>query len=58
MFAWLSANWGNLLVGGILLAVLTAIAVSALRRKGSGGCCCGCTGCDRNRDGECGRERE
>ncbi len=54
MSGWLGENWGNLLVGGLLLAALTMIVVCAIRRRGTGGCCCGCSGCDRRR--ECGRD--
>ena len=33
---WLNANWGNLLVGTALLAVIVAIVVNLIRRKHNG----------------------
>lgn len=47
MLAWLSQNWGSLLVGAVLLLVVGAAAVSLWRkRKASpGGCGCGCAHC-------------
>ena len=45
---WLSANWGNLLVGTALLTVVVAIVVNLIRRKRNGcscGCDCGCGCC-------------
>ena len=50
MISWLAANAGNLLVGGVLLAVLAAIVTGILRDKKQGKSCCGgdcsrCRGC-------------
>ena len=48
---WLSANWGNLLVGTALLAVVIAIVVNLIRRKRNGcscGCDCGCGCCGKD----------
>ena len=39
---WLNANWGNLLVGAVLLAIIVAIVVNLMRKKRNGGCGCGC----------------
>lgn len=53
MAEWLGANWGNLIVGGVLLLVMLLIALSAVRRARSGSCCCGCSGCGcAEEDGE------
>ena len=45
--SWLAENWGSLLVGAVLLAVVAAILVHLVRKKksGDGGCGCGCAGC-------------
>ena len=48
---WLSANWGNLLVGTALWAVVIAIVVNLIRRKRNGcscGCDCGCSCCGKD----------
>ena len=48
---WLSENWGNLLVGTALLAVIIAIVVNLIRRKRNGcscGCDCGCGCCGKD----------
>lgn len=43
---WLSDNWGNLVVGFILLAIVAAVVWSLVRKKGEGGCgCASCGGC-------------
>ena len=44
---WLAENWGSLVVGAILLAVVVAILVHLARQKksGGGGCGCGCADC-------------
>ena len=42
---WLSANWGNLLVGAVLLAIIVAIVINLIHKKRNGGCGCGCDGC-------------
>ncbi|MBP5673059.1 MAG: FeoB-associated Cys-rich membrane protein [Victivallales bacterium] len=45
---WLSANWGNLLVGAVLLAIVIGIVINLIRRKRNGcdcGCGCGCADC-------------
>ena len=45
--SWLAENWGSLLVGAVLLAVVAAILVHLIRKKksGDGGCGRGCAGC-------------
>ena len=50
MLNWLSSNWGNLLVGAILTAVMISIVVRLVhnRRKGIPSCGCGCPGCTRS----------
>lgn len=47
MAAWLQANWGSLIVGLVLLAVVCAILAHMFRqhRDGQGGCGCGCSDC-------------
>ena len=42
---WLAGHWGDLLVVGILLAVVALIVVRMVRDRGAGGCGCGCSGC-------------
>lgn len=43
---WLSANWGNLLVVAVLLAIVVGIITSLVKRKRNGGSCgCGCCDC-------------
>lgn len=44
MLQFLSENWGNLLVAG-LVAAAVAGALLRLRRKKKSGCACGCGGC-------------
>ena len=45
MLAWLSQNWGSLLVGGILLLVLLGIVLRLYHNKKNGKSSCGC-GCE------------
>ena len=47
MLAWLSQNWGTLVVVAVILALTVAIVVSRVRAKraGKGGCGCGCEQC-------------
>lgn len=46
MLEFLSANLATILVGAAVLAVLTAVTVSMVKKRRSGGSCgCGC-GCD------------
>ena len=47
MLAWLSANWGNIVILGVIALVLVAIVISRIRAKraGKGTCSCGCGGC-------------
>ena len=45
MTNWLSDNWGNLVVGFILLVIVAAVIWSRVRKKGEGGCGCGCASC-------------
>lgn len=47
MSAWFASNWGTILVGLLLLALVAAILRSLIgdRKKGVGGCGCGCSGC-------------
>ena len=44
---WLAENWGSLVIGLVLLAVVAAIVVHLIRQKrsGGGGCGCGCSDC-------------
>ena len=42
---WLNDNWGNLVVGGILLVIVIALVWNLVRKKGEGGCGCGCDSC-------------
>ena len=51
---WLCENWQNLLVGGIVCAVITLVIVFMVRakKKGKSGCSCGhdcgsCGGCEQ-----------
>ena len=47
MLAWIGENWGNVVVIGILCAVIFLIVRSRVRAKRQGrlGCGCGCTEC-------------
>ncbi|HWS29306.1 MAG TPA: FeoB-associated Cys-rich membrane protein [Clostridia bacterium] len=47
MSEWLSANWGTLVVGLVVLAIVAAVVVKMVRdkKKNKGGCACGCDGC-------------
>ncbi len=47
MAAWLQVNWGSLVVGLVLLAVVCAILGRMIHqhRAGQGGCGCGCADC-------------
>ena len=47
MLDWLSANWGSLLVGLVVAAIVAAVALKMIRDKknNKGGCACGCDGC-------------
>ena len=48
---WFSENWGNLLVGAVLLAIIVAIVVNLIRKKHNGcgcGCDCGCGCCGKD----------
>ncbi|MCE5235407.1 MAG: FeoB-associated Cys-rich membrane protein [Clostridiaceae bacterium] len=49
MFEWLSANWGSLLVGLAVAAIVAAVAIKMIRDKKNhkSGCACGCEGCPR-----------
>ena len=42
---WLRNNWGNLIVGLTLLAVIAGIIVHLIRERRAGKCSCGCSGC-------------
>lgn len=44
---WILENWGTLLVGGVVLAVVLAIVLRLIRNKKEGktSCGCGCEGC-------------
>ena len=46
-FSWLSANLATVLIGVVLAAILTAVAVYLIRTKkqGKSTCSCGCGGC-------------
>lgn len=56
--AWLLENWVNLLVGGVVLALVIWSVVHLIRQRKKGGCpgcsgCCGsCSGCEQARRGE------
>lgn len=47
MWSWLAENWGSLLVGCVLLAIVAAVVIRMVRDKksGKGGCGCNCAGC-------------
>ena len=47
MLIWLHQNVGNIVVGGIILAVVIWIIVSMIRKKrqGKSSCGCGCKDC-------------
>ena len=47
ILGWLIENKATIIVLAILIAVLTFAAFSILRdrKKGKGGCSCGCAGC-------------
>ena len=42
--AWLTENWANLLVGGVVLALLIWSVVHLIKQRKKGGCS-GCSGC-------------
>lgn len=44
MLAFLSENWGNILVLGLVAAAVAGVLLS-MRRKRKSGCGCGCDGC-------------
>ena len=47
MFAFLAENWGTLLVGVLVAAVVVLVARKLYRDKKQGktSCSCGCSGC-------------
>lgn len=47
MLEWLSNNWGGLIVGIVLVAILTAITVGLIKnkKKGKSSCGCNCSAC-------------
>lgn len=47
MLAWLTQNWGTLLIGMILLLAVGAVIASMVRRRrqGKSSCGCNCAGC-------------
>lgn len=45
MGEYLSANYGNIIVGTIILAVVIGIIVKMVRDKKAGRSSCGCSGC-------------
>ena len=47
MLQWLQLNWGSLLIGLVLVALLALLSWSLIRskRQGKGGCGCGCNAC-------------
>lgn len=47
MMTWLAANFGTILVGLIILAVVAAVVRGMVndRKKGKSSCSCGCAGC-------------
>ena len=47
MAAFLSENWGNIVVLAVVFAVAAVMVVSMVRRKkaGKSGCSCGCGDC-------------
>lgn len=51
MLNWLSANWGNLLMSAVLVAVAAAIIIRLVRNKRAGvsSCGCGCPGCTKGK---------
>ena len=45
MLAFLSENWGNILVIALVAAAVAGVLVSGHRKKKVGGCGCGCGDC-------------
>ena len=47
MIAWLSQNWGTLLVAAVVVAILGVVVwrMVANKRAGKSSCGCGCGGC-------------
>ena len=47
MLEWLSQNWGTLVAGAVVLAIVAAVVIKIVRdkRQHKGGCSCGCAGC-------------
>ncbi|MCI5697537.1 MAG: FeoB-associated Cys-rich membrane protein [Clostridiales bacterium] len=45
MGEFLSANYGNIIVGGIILAAVIGIIAKLVRDKKAGRSSCGCSGC-------------
>lgn len=46
MLGFLAANWGSILIGAILAAVIVLIVVKLFRNKKKGKTSCGC-GCEQ-----------
>ena len=44
MAAWVMANLANILVVGIILILLALAGRSVWKKRGQGGCDCGCSG--------------
>lgn len=47
MLNWLLANWGNILIVGLVAAFLVGVVVAHIRAKkqGKSSCSCGCSAC-------------
>lgn len=58
MLAWLSANWGNIVILGVIALIVGAIVFSYIRakRQGKSTCSCGCGQCAMQ--GICHRQKE
>jgi len=45
MIAWITQNYGTILVAAAVLALVALACVSLFRRRKKGGCPSGCSGC-------------
>ena len=47
MLEWLSQNWGNIVIIGVVAAIVAAVVITRIRAKkqGKSTCGCGCSQC-------------
>lgn len=45
MLGFLAENWGNLLVGGLLLSAVVLAVIKLVREGGKKSCCADCSKC-------------